>query len=1065
MTGQVVLVDDEARDRAANSLGETLVVDAGAGSGKTSVLVSRIVSLVRAGADIRSIAAVTFTEAAATQLRNRLRVELGRLAASGDGAAGAAVSDLDSAAIGTLHSFARRVLAQFPIEAGLPPVIEVLVDVASQVRAQRGWTIMRTELLNDVTMGPALEVLAALGMRVNAGRFPGASLEEIVRRMQADWDLVEDGFADRPMPAIPPIDGTGLSAAADRLRGFRAQCSNPNDRLAQRIDDLVVWAQSLLDAPDIPTAVELCPQRPSCKVGNVGGKGNWPDINAARNAVMDFGTLNPTAATADGALRQVVGYLAQRVLKAAGDRQREGQLFFHDLLVLTRNLLRSNAEVRARLHRQYLYLLLDEFQDTDPIQVELAVRIAAGHEGDAANWQECPVPEGSIFIVGDPKQSIYRFRRADITTYLQATRLLASAGGHATLSTNFRSHRDVLHWVNHVFGATMIGDEGAQPEYVALDPSPAREHLIDRARVVAVGPGIEGFDRDAEAAALAEVIGCAVQQRWQVLDSETGKPRDLRFADSCILIPSRAALDPLSAALSDAGIPFRLMARSLLYGSNEVRDLLMILAAVDDPGDQLALVSALRTPAFACGDDDLWRWRAAGGAWHLHRPCPESIPANDPVARAMDWLANLQRQSRSLAPSELVARVVADRALAALAAARSEPDVWRRYRIVADQARQWNEASYGTLREYITWARSRALDEDRTNDLELPELDVDAVTVMTTHAAKGLEFPLVALAGMTGKPGTSTVPILWTADGFEAKCGGTVTLGYEEARLHESQMLDAERLRLLYVACTRARDYLIVSLPDGANCYGSSLRQGAVGAGHSAWTSFMSGSAPQPPAPWPPAPDPREWHREQAVLEQSAALRQAIAATAIAEREVSEPTGAIPPGLLKDPVDLELPAWKKGRYGSEIGRAVHAALQSVDLATGEGLAGIAGAQALVEGVADSTDLVHTLARSALDHPLIRWAAQRPHHKETYVGTELGGQIVEGFIDLLVVDEDGDLVVIDYKTDAEPTGSAIGAYQRQLAIYGTALGQATGMAVSRRILLFCRAEGGAHELAV
>ncbi|MCB0969802.1 MAG: UvrD-helicase domain-containing protein, partial [Ilumatobacter sp.] len=164
-------------------------------------------------------------------------------------------------------------------------------------------------------------------------------------------------------------------------------------------------------------------------------------------------------------------FLGREILAAADQRRREGLLLFHDLLVFARQVLRTNEQVRVELQQQYKHLLLDEFQDTDPIQVELAVRIAAGADGGAEDWRDCPAPQGSIFVVGDPKQSIYRFRRADIATFMEFAAFLGDEA-RAELTTNFRSHSDVLEWINTVFGELIVEAAAVQPPYIALDPSP-----------------------------------------------------------------------------------------------------------------------------------------------------------------------------------------------------------------------------------------------------------------------------------------------------------------------------------------------------------------------------------------------------------------------------------------------------------------------------------------------------------------------------------------------------------------------------------------------------------------
>ena len=178
-----LLLDQADRDRAITRTDRTLLVDAGAGSGKTHIMVERICRLVEQGVPIRRIAAVTFTESAASALRDRIRAQLARNADHGSARAATAVADLDAAAIGTLHAFARRILAEHPVQAQLPPIIEVLDDVASGVRVGRWWSSVRSALLDDPSMAQALGVLGALRVPVNA-RFQGVGLEGLALRMQ-----------------------------------------------------------------------------------------------------------------------------------------------------------------------------------------------------------------------------------------------------------------------------------------------------------------------------------------------------------------------------------------------------------------------------------------------------------------------------------------------------------------------------------------------------------------------------------------------------------------------------------------------------------------------------------------------------------------------------------------------------------------------------------------------------------------------------------------------------------------------------------------------------------------
>lgn len=1049
------LVDAKAREFAVTRTDVNVMVDAGAGSGKTKILVDRVCELVDQGVAIRNIAAVTFTEAAASELRDRLRAKLA------DGHP-VEVADLDAAAIGTLHSFARRILAEHPVEAGLPPVVDVLDEVASSVRMSRWWSTVRAQLLADDAMAEALRVLLDAGIRVSSwsnGR--GTSMESLALALQADWDLVEDHLQDVEPPSIPGPDFGDVNRVLADLNGHLADCTDPEDKLCIRIQEILVWGRDLNDAGSTREIVEVMQAAPSFRVGNAGRQGNWPDIKAVRACVGELLELNPLTPVYQASLQHLLVFLGREILEAADQRRREGQLLFHDLLVLARRVLRDNEQVRVELQQRYPHLLLDEFQDTDPIQVELAVRIAAGKAGGAVDWRDCPVPEGSIFVVGDPKQSIYRFRRADIATFMEFAQFLG-APARAELTTNFRSHADVLAWINTVFGALIVETEAVQPGYIPLDPSPEREHPADRPRVIMALPEDDEQPdaKDVEATRIVDVIATALSEGWPM------QGHTLRPSDITVLVPARSQLDALESALSAANVPYRLMARSLIYGTDVIRDLLLVAAAADDPTNELVLAEALRTPALRCGDDDLWRWKSAGGTWRVWADPPPGLPADDPVGPAMAYLHRLHKALRRLSPSEVLAEIVESHDLLALAVAYPDPaEIWRRYRIVIDQARQWSETAHGSLREYLQWARARADGEDRQNEIVLPEHDSDHVSVMTIHAAKGLQFGMVVLTGLIAGANANPRSVVWTDHGPEVSLGGGVeSVGCTDAREAETARLVQENLRLLYVACTRAEEYLVVSgFGKKENSRGRLLK--AAAKGHVVW-SDQGTLLPQRRRSAAPGVADGWLDRHQAQVDASS-IRQSVSAGDIAHGNAPTPAGLrldLPAGLDKNARDLEQPAWQKGRYGTAIGRAVHATLQTVDLTTGEGLDGAARAQALAEGVVEQEDVVVALARAGFEAAITREAASCPHQKETYVGTVAGDQVVEGVIDLLFTDADGQLVVVDYKTDASPDTQTLEAYQKQLAVYAAALADATGLQVARRVLVFCREEGSI-EVAV
>jgi ATP-dependent helicase/nuclease subunit A len=393
-------------------------------------------------------------------------------------------------------------------------------------------------------------------------------------------------------------------------------------------------------------------------------------------------------------------------------------------------------------------------------------------------------------------------------------------------------------------------------------------------------------------------------------------------------------------------------------------------------------------------------------------------------------------------------------------------DIWRRVRFVIDQARAWSDAGGYGLRPYLDWVRLQSQDGRFVTETVLPESDHDAIRIMTIHAAKGLEFPITIVSGLTtrarARPGRAVV---WTTDGWTINDAKDEP--YQQFVPVDEQMHTAERIRLWYVACTRARDHLVVSthrLDTGGDTAAGALAAAAEGAAHRTFVAGDHTAAPPPSAPVTvDADDEAEWwqHRTQTLAE--VARPRVISATSLASQFRDDA------GLAKGPVDLDLPPWQRGRYGTQIGRAVHAVLQHADLRTGDDIAPLALAQAAAEGLLGLEGRIAALARSALATDIVRNAVDGEHWRELFVATTLGDTVVEGYIDLLVRTPAGQLVVVDYKTDRIPDGAdapaRIGQYSLQLAAYGLALEDLLGEPVAGGVLVMCREGAPAAEVPI
>lgn len=1090
MTSIDVTGDDAARCAVREKLGETLFLEAGAGSGKTSCLVDRFVALVESGVAADNIAAITFTEKSAAELVDRIRLELTKRAVINP-ACREGLNVLDNAAIGTLHSFAQRILSEYPVAAGLPPRFTVHDEIASQVAFDARWEQFADDMLDDNELEVPLRLLFASGGKPK-------HLRDVALAFNANWDLIVERTR-LPMPAIPPVDVAEILSELAALAEFSQHCTDENDRLFLHLTGpLADYHTMLRDADSDDDRVRILNK---AKLAHAYGQQvNWPgvDISSLKQRLKDLNEACDAlrVRVLEGVLQFIASALAGFTARSAEARQQAGVLEFHDLLVLARNVLRDNQtgfEVRRSLAQRYKRLLLDEFQDTDPIQIEIAVLIASADENATEDdWAHASIDPGRLFFVGDPKQSIYRFRRADIGMFMKARDELV--GSSESLCKNFRTGRPIVNWINDAFPKIIVEDGNSQPAYQPLIPVRDRPYSGPPVAFIGIEHAKMTADelRSREADDVAAIIRRMMREGWSVgfrkaPDVAEDEWRTAVWSDIAVLLPARTSLPVLERALEASGIPYRAETSSLVYGTREVRDLMLVARAVDDPTDSLAVVSALRTPAFGCGDDDLFVWHERHrGRWDHQGRVPDDAPADHPVALGLAWLGEQHRQCRWLSPSQMLERILRERRFFELAAEERRPrDLWRRLRFVLDQCRAWEEAGGLTLRHYLQWVEGQSTEGTRVIETVLPETDDNAVRILTVHGAKGLEFPIAILSGLTTQANSQPrrVEVRFPpSGGWAIKLSKRMsTSDFEEMQANEEQMDDHERRRLLYVAATRARDHLVISVhrkPRG----GRTTRTAAELLFDEGWVPdlvelldvshepALTAACTEAAPAYDQLPTLAEWRQGHDAAFAFASRPVATSATrlaaeAVAGRDDDEELRMeveTDPGLAKGSRDIDLPPWQKGRYGSAIGRAVHGALQTVDLLSGAGLAATCAAQAAAEGVLGREDVIEALAQAALDSDIVRAAAASGRHwREVYVGIPYGDGVFEGYIDLLYEAEDG-LVVVDYKTDAVRGEAELDAkverYSVQLRAYADAIGYAINREVVRAVLLFLTPNG-------
>ncbi len=584
--------DDEARTRVVHDHASLLTVEAGAGTGKTTLLTDRYVDLVKKGlARPTEIVAITFTEKAASELKDRIRSELSKIGLT------EAVNELDRSPISTIHSFAGSLLRERPLEAQVDPNFTVMDDLSLDL------------FLSSAYERWLPEALAAHRDAVVRALASGIRLDRI--RDGAFWLYRDRDLIDAlPQSAARP----DISAAFDRIATealslwnlAKEACRNPLDEGYLAIEALAREVELAQNAPEAfkERAILLRFSAPA-----KGNQNNWMSADACRQQKTRMGELGKKIGEIKASIRQSVftdllHVLATFTQSAERAKQEAGLLDFDDLLFVSRRMLRDHPDVREYFGRRYKYFLVDEFQDTDPVQVEIIWFLCSS--GPNQNWKERDLSPGKLFLVGDPKQSIYRFRRADIDTYRAATDRIARQGEHIVIHQNFRSSPPLVAWFNEVFEPIL------HPHHQPLAPD-ARHAVRENQKPVwfLKAEKLSGSEnarqtRLLEAETIAALL-CKILEDKEpcVWDAKSGELRPARLGDIALLFPTTTDIDLFEEQLRRYNLPFSLEGGRMFYGRAEIHALVSSLDAVAHPADAVAVVAALRSSLFGLSDQDL----------------------------------------------------------------------------------------------------------------------------------------------------------------------------------------------------------------------------------------------------------------------------------------------------------------------------------------------------------------------------------------------------------------------------------------------------------------------------
>ena len=1103
--------DEAVRRRIREDLGTTLLVEAAAGTGKTTCMVDRMLALVRTGtARPEGIVAVTFTKKAAGELRRRFREKLQQAVAAATAEAerarlAAALDRIDSMVIGTIHSFAGRLLRERPIEAGVDPGFRELDEAGDRLLRRQAWR-------EFVTAAPAdhaalVAALDAVGLRL------GDLSRLFIERFATYGDVEFWPAADTPPPdtasllgelesfverieaeAFPPTADRGTDELMNALEHFARMFRRGDHTSVTAVMDL---AQELDRSPKITqgswpgTGSTDAEVKASRKAAALGWQATWEGLRERVVLPALWQWRAHRYPTVIEALRTALGVYDR--LRAA-----RGVLSFQDLLCKAAALLAANADVRRGFRDRYTHILVDEFQDTDPVQAQMLLLLSAT-DPEETDWRRCHPMNGSLFVVGDPKQSLYRFRRADIVTYSNVRTIISRHGAILALTTNFRSRGDLVAWTNDTFTREFPQDATLESPSFTASTSGRREAAeaarasdawlagIRGLRFVRAGHGGEAW-AEGEARRIAAFIRGAIDSGMAVPrtvdQAAAGLDHRCRPGDFLIVARERRHLGIYAAALHAAGLPVDVTGTLGEDQAVPLQELRTCLAAIADPDDPVAALAILRGAVFGFSDADLHAYASAGGRFGGGIDAPDALDAGmkGRFAAAQQAFRRWRHWMRHMPVAAAVERLIDDAGLMLIAAS-AEGEAGPRGRAVAGLLQKYVERLRADRMQVVSVHECLDLLDDMIDTATRAEFDplsidvpsTDRVRIMNLHKAKGLEAPVVFLADYQARVAgerTEDGPFLHidrSNDRTEGWLAATMPngrsqrivaapLGWPALCERERAFELAEQIRLDYVAATRAGTCLVVSLFEKHEPATKTRPESFTAEG--AWARFAPhlGDAPDLPEPVAAAGRPAGASSPvDAGVDLSERLRQRVDA-------LSQPTFAriSPRELLTEPA--EGIRFTGDGLGEPWGRAIHRLLE---LAAHDPALDLTAAAAVVLSNEDLSPAHIPRAVATIESVMCgdvwkRAQASGSRQVEVPFSVQVRGEdlpervrrltgreghpaptVIRGVIDLVFREPDsGRWTVVDWKTDAVAAASVPlleSHYRPQVELYAACWG--------------------------
>ena len=840
MTNQNQIPDRQVREQAETTFDRNIVVVAGAGTGKTTLLVNRLIHLLVKEPHpvaISHIVAVTFTNKAATEMKVRLRERLRALASlnadvarsTDDGAvtfnelrdryhlaaeeirarASAALQDLEKAQIGTLHSFAAHLLRLYPIETMVDPAFQEDDGSRFAEHFSAAWDLwIDCELSRQGSHHHVWRPLLRSVTLEEVRTFAHALCSELI-----DLGSIRE---QREMKQLEPPLIQWLQQIRDRAQALLDAHDRPKRRKVEQMLAATVALTKLVIEQGVLGVRGLPPAEQEWLAKDLGGcvagwdKSEFVEASWLISASQQLQHVNDTF------FKDILTMVSPLISSVRASFVQKGWLSFDGLIARARTVLRDHPVVRERIKQEYRAVLVDEFQDTDPVQYEIILSVSERIGHHATNWREMVLEPGKLFIVGDPKQSIYAFRRADIEAFDRVIQKIQSDRGMLqTLTTNFRSDAAVLGPVNDVFDRLFERRPHVQPGNVRLEVRPQRRpaNVEPGVRLQVVGPRGDNESFDAAGATRAEAEALA---RW--LKEDIFRRSGVKFGHVALLFRKLTQADTYLDALRRYGLPYVVEGEKHFYRRQEVIDLVNVLRVLENPHDSVALLGILRSSLGGLTDREIYQLREADLFDYRHHDRLLSW-TNSRAAAIRRLFSSLEELHREVAliPLTMAIQLIFDRLpILELAAAsvHGEQAVANLLKL-KHAAADLSDRPRLTLSGFVELMVARIEEQPDEAESPLAEEATDAVQVLTVHKAKGLEYPIVVLPGLhQGTGRESSLPVVsydWSTGLYGLSLGAHRTMSSVLVREKQQAREQAERRRVLYVGMTRAKELLVLS--------------------------------------------------------------------------------------------------------------------------------------------------------------------------------------------------------------------------------------------------------------